>query len=819
MADLNNLFPAIAESFLVILIGYLFGRFKWVDPSEARSLTTIVGKLALPALLFKNLATLDLSAVSWRFLGSVLTAKFIVFAAVVAITLIVTRKFNRAGLYGIFTTQSNDFAIGLPIVQALYQDSDMMNGFHYISYIYLVAPISLGIINPIGFLMLEYSKQTSSTKLSCKTIPYILLRTFFYVFINPIILFTIFGVIVNVILTYGVGNQGWLPPWLVHFLDLLGGAYAPCALFNIGLFMVGKLRKITGWTILVSSLLIIAKSILLPLIGYVAIHVILPHQLMNETLDHISAFGFLYFTFPTAPTVFVYASQYNVAVSIVASSLVLGTFLSAPIMYVSGRMILVKFTSKDSYDDIISNTKLNACSISILCLCWVMLLFVLSRRYKSYLHVIIMHLMLAQFVECVSGLALTLMGKDLNYWIYFVFGLFFVGVFASRLWLISLSISLLMIIKKKINLANNVWFVMLFSSWSLPILVTLVMVLLMSFLDKPLTQVMDMSFLFGTPQLVISTMFLVVSFSVSVLCILYIIVYLSRQRKSISSTAPDDEHTSLLSNDDRHSNYSTPRRSLRRSISGTPDNGTLDDGNTDELVEVKSTTTVLSNNQSLATSLSDSIITYGVMSKYTLTSNTGTWARDESGKFLMRFVILILFLSFSCLVGILVVIWQLLNKNDDGSVSGTFVAAMVLDNVTNYGQGFFIFVVFGFEVHWFWIVIYHKIRRWLFKIEIVALPDQDQLGGATINLCNIFKNRYLSSCKEDIVSNKRYYFQVYNSVFSGSEFVDWMLDKGLADTRDDAVSYGQTLMNGRILAHVKCEHNFHDENYYYEFLI
>lgn len=115
--SVSNLFPAIAQSFAVIIIGYVFGYFKIIPPSEARSIGTLVGKLALPALLFKNLAILDLSAISWSFLGGMLIAKFSLFLGVAIITLIVTRPFSvgRAGLYGIFATQSNDFALGLPI--------------------------------------------------------------------------------------------------------------------------------------------------------------------------------------------------------------------------------------------------------------------------------------------------------------------------------------------------------------------------------------------------------------------------------------------------------------------------------------------------------------------------------------------------------------------------------------------------------------------------------------------------------------------------------------------------------------------------------
>ena len=115
--SVGNLFPAIAQSFAVILIGYLFGLFKIIPPGDARAISELVGKLALPALLFQNLAILDLSAISWGFMGGILIAKTTVFVVTVVLTLILTRPLNigKAGLYGIFTTQSNDFALGLPI--------------------------------------------------------------------------------------------------------------------------------------------------------------------------------------------------------------------------------------------------------------------------------------------------------------------------------------------------------------------------------------------------------------------------------------------------------------------------------------------------------------------------------------------------------------------------------------------------------------------------------------------------------------------------------------------------------------------------------
>lgn len=119
--NVDNLFPAIAQSFAVILIGYFFGRFNIIPPGEARTIGVLVGRLALPALLFKNLAILDLTTISWPFMGGILIAKLSVFVVVAVLTIIITRPISsgKGGLFGIFATQSNDFALGLPIGKPL----------------------------------------------------------------------------------------------------------------------------------------------------------------------------------------------------------------------------------------------------------------------------------------------------------------------------------------------------------------------------------------------------------------------------------------------------------------------------------------------------------------------------------------------------------------------------------------------------------------------------------------------------------------------------------------------------------------------------
>lgn len=55
-------------------------------------------------------------------------------------------------------------------------------------------------------------------------------------------------------------------------------------------------------------------------------------------------------------------------------------------------------------------------------------------------------------------------------------------------------------------------------------------------------------------------------------------------------------------------------------------------------------------------------------------------------------------------------------------------------------------------------------------------------------------------------------------MFTGLEMCDWLTEVGLVHDRGEAVKYGRTLLIGRVIAHVKNEHHFHDLPYFYFFL-
>ena len=96
---------------------YIAGRFNVITKTEANGLNTFVGTFALPSLIFMSLAKLDFTLVNWKFLLAVLLAKSCVFFVVLGVSLVIKKQSNPgcAALFAIFTTQSNDFAIGYPM--------------------------------------------------------------------------------------------------------------------------------------------------------------------------------------------------------------------------------------------------------------------------------------------------------------------------------------------------------------------------------------------------------------------------------------------------------------------------------------------------------------------------------------------------------------------------------------------------------------------------------------------------------------------------------------------------------------------------------
>lgn len=181
---------------------------------------------------------------------------------------------GKSGILAIFCTQSNDFAIGFPIVSALYTKIHP----EYSAYIYLMAPISLAILNPIAYVMMEISnlqlrnkeQMTPATSpMRCPQVEsqehppsrrkilrgkcLVIIHTLKSIFLNPILLMTLLGVIGSVVFRNG------LPAFMSSILTTLGNSFAATALFLLGVRMVSDGAHAKGPGFLLPAVLIIAK--------------------------------------------------------------------------------------------------------------------------------------------------------------------------------------------------------------------------------------------------------------------------------------------------------------------------------------------------------------------------------------------------------------------------------------------------------------------------------------------------------------------------------------------------------------------------------
>jgi len=148
---LIRLVSSAGQTSFIIFLGFLCKYLKMFHDSDLTGLNKFLANVALPAEFFFSLATLNWGAVSFPLLISLCVGKTIVYVLTGAVAYYGSSDPQRtgiSGLFAIFTTKSNDIAMGVPIVTAIW-------GREYASYLYLFSPYQLLVINLIGFVQME----------------------------------------------------------------------------------------------------------------------------------------------------------------------------------------------------------------------------------------------------------------------------------------------------------------------------------------------------------------------------------------------------------------------------------------------------------------------------------------------------------------------------------------------------------------------------------------------------------------------------------------------------------------------------------------
>ncbi|KAF3707975.1 Integral membrane protein GPR155 G-protein coupled receptor PGR22 [Channa argus] len=739
--SIDKLFPALLECFGIILCGYIAGRTDIITESQGKGLGNFVSKFALPALLFKNMVLLDFADVIWAFLWSVLVAKVTVFVLVCVLTLMVASpdsRYSKAGLYAIFATQSNDFALGYPIVDALYQSTYP----EYLQYIYLVAPVSLMLLNPIGFALCEVQRWRQASHPQHSTLG-ILGVVVLQVLKNPIV----FMVIVGIISHFTLRQQ--IPAVLSEFIDGLANSFGGAALFYLGLTMVGQLRKLTRDTGVALILLITAKLLVMPLVCKDMVD-ILDVGVNSTSANHtsLSNFAFLYGVFPTAPSVAIYAAHYNMELEVVTSGMVISTFLSAPIMYVSAWLLTIPLMDPTPLVTELENVSFNISIVSLVAVVWTITVMLLSKKFNRLPHLFALNLFLAQFLVCVSMILWNFLVKQDDNVIgkILTFTLLYGSLYSTYIWtgLIPLCLAL----TNRDDLLRLRPGIFMILGWGVPFLVVGILLIL-----GERTDTIDSAFFYGRAQIISTAVVLAVSMFLGAISLMGLSQGNSEQRgyQALSRAAgpaisdeliasggleEQQEQQTQVANSSNHSINSdihsfSPVQTMPDMIASTQREHTDNTGHSGALCD----------GQQQSFSSSEQPLDLPPPGLQTRTDDNQT----------VRHILLCLLLIVSLLANLSSCLWWLFNK-DPGRL---YLELQFFCAVANYGQGFLSFGIFGLDRHL--IILPFKNRL----LSLWQSRDNGDLSPSGVPedvrlTCTQFVRYHKDQCVQDIIQTRRF---------------------------------------------------------------
>ncbi|KAM3966225.1 LOW QUALITY PROTEIN: integral membrane protein GPR155 homolog anchor [Aphomia sociella] len=820
-ATADNLYPALFQCFTIILCGYIAGRLNVVSSIESKGIATFVGTFALPSLIFLSLARLDFSTVNWTFLLAILIAKGVIFFGVIIITLLVSKPIHlgRAGIFAIFCTQSNDFALGYPIINAIYENSHP----EYALYLYLMAPISLAILNPIAFVLMEINKQRETIQAAanengnrsdvCKL--KLLRQIVKGIAYNPVLVMTVLGIIGNIIC------QHKLSIYIEGLLEVFGQAFSASALFLLGLRMVGQIHRLRGPALVLPCVLIMVKLLILPIMMRESVSVLNAGSNESETLS-LSTYAFLYGTIPTAPAVFVFSNLYQLEMDLMASSMVICTFLSAPMMFMSAQVISI---NKD-YADQLKKFGFDLSIVALVAAAWVLFVFIVTKKYKRMPHRLTLCLITSQLLLAISVIWGGPHPSDSYAWYSTIQqSLRIFSMYSCLLWTSMLSIGLLMLESRGPCFVVTLWPVLGFVAWGAPAVMLAALLFTKGTLDSKATDAIRLCLL-------------VFCLTVTIGCLM---VYIRFRRRSaqfaslsaeVSGSSPPDESTSLVENIEPTSQTQTVSiNGCYGTITATPSPSKTANGCCSNDPNCESSVTKSQDIEDIGNNLTECACPVSQRQRCSAAVGGGCSylrelelaagrlgllppevARGRGGQ-LLKHTVLIIVYSLSMFIGITYTTWRMMLKDE----SGVFVEIEFLDIAANYGQALVVFILFGIDPDEIAIPTVRYFRKKWHGADTVVLPAIEDLSFETKHVCDQFITHHLERCKEAIAKDTRWRMRTYRNAFRGACLVRWLRRCGLARDDREAVQYGRHLLDARLIAHITHHHHFTNSDLLYTF--
>jgi predicted permease len=220
-ARLTVLMSVVAPVFGIMFLGILAGKLEILDKNGVKGLVLFAFNFAIPVLLFRSLARIELpDDIQWGFLLSFYAGSFITYGlGMAAGRFVFGRTLDQQAIFGMGASFSNTVLVGIPIILTAFGPEAslplfLIIAFHSATFM----PLTVGLIQIGRGGDVSFGRQ--------------LRGVFLEVVRNPIVMGLFLGFVAN---QAGIT----LPGPVDRFTELLGGAAVPCALFAMGASLAG----------------------------------------------------------------------------------------------------------------------------------------------------------------------------------------------------------------------------------------------------------------------------------------------------------------------------------------------------------------------------------------------------------------------------------------------------------------------------------------------------------------------------------------------------------------------------------------------------
>ncbi|WP_424971944.1 AEC family transporter [Dinoroseobacter sp. S76] len=285
--------------FAIIALGYGAGRTNFFSPEATAYLTKFVFYFALSAMLFRFAANLSLSEIlDWQIVGAYLWATGVIYLLATAVALVRKLGIEEAAVEAQCAVIGNVGFLGIPMLVLLLGEAA-------VGPVLLVLTVDLIVFGSLIVILITGSRDGRVSFGVLQSVGLGLVK-------NPMIVSISLGLLWSALAIP-------IPGPMNAFLDIIGSAATPGALFAIGASLATKSAEriqVAGW-------LSFCKLVIHPAAVALAALVIFPVEDSYAAGVMIAAAAL-----PTAGNVYILAQHYGVAPARVSATILISTALS-----------------------------------------------------------------------------------------------------------------------------------------------------------------------------------------------------------------------------------------------------------------------------------------------------------------------------------------------------------------------------------------------------------------------------------------------------------------------------------------------------------